>query len=111
MFKKKEKISSKAISHSSLGEFSKGDKKHSPRFLSGGHGEENIQELKKGEYNIISLSNIPMEFDWVMCQHINNPKKEREAVKLGFPSRGQETRLSEPVKKQLILYPINSLME
>lgn len=44
----------KAIDHSSLGEFSQGDKKHPSRLKSGGHGEENIQELKRREikYNI-----------------------------------------------------------
>ena len=45
--KKKEKIPKKAIQHSSLGEFTQGDRKHPPRLKSGGHGEENIRELKK----------------------------------------------------------------
>ena len=58
MFKKrqkKESISKKAIRHSSLGEFTKGDKKHPPRLKGGGHGEENIRELKKRgiDYKII----------------------------------------------------------
>ena len=52
--KKREKISKKAIQHSSLGDFTQGDKKHPPRLKSGGHGEENIRELKRRgiEYNI-----------------------------------------------------------
>ena len=64
----KEKISKKAIQHSSLGEFTQGDKKHPPRLRSGGHGEENIRELKKRgiEYNItkqypngVRVGNVP----------------------------------------------------
>lgn len=50
-----ERISEKAIIHSSLGEFSQGDKKHIPRLLKGGHGEENLRELKRRgiEYDIL----------------------------------------------------------
>ena len=69
---KKEKISKKAIQHSSLGEFTQGDRKHQPRLRSGGHGEENIQELNKRgmEYNItkqypngVRVGNVPTHKD------------------------------------------------
>ena len=69
---KKEKIAKRAIEHSSLGDFTKGDKKHSPRLRSGGHGEENLRELrKKGiNYNItkqypngVRVGNIPTHKD------------------------------------------------
>lgn len=52
---KREKISKKAIEHSSLGEFTQGDKKHPSRLKRGGHGEENIQKLKSLGigYNIV----------------------------------------------------------
>ena len=55
--RKRETIGKKAIEHSSLGEFTKGDSKHPPRLKSGGHGEENIKELNKRgiAYNIIKL--------------------------------------------------------
>ena len=68
MSKKRERISQKALIHSSLGEFSQGDKNHPPRFLKGGHGEENIRELKKRgiQYHIVEqypngvrLGNVP----------------------------------------------------
>ncbi len=63
MRKQKEKISRKAIIHSSLGEFTKNGKPYR-----GGHGEENIRELKKRgiDYNVVEqypngvrLGNIP----------------------------------------------------
>ena len=69
---KKEKISKKAIKHSSLGEFTKGDKKHPSRLSAGGHGEENIRELKRRgiDYNItkqypngVRVGNIPTHKD------------------------------------------------
>lgn len=69
---KKEKISKKAIEHSSLGEFTKGDNKHPPHLKSGGHGEENIRELKKRgidyeitkEYpNGVRIGNVPTHKD------------------------------------------------
>ena len=65
---KKEKIPQKAIIHSSLGEFSRGDKNHPSRLLSGGHGEESIRELKRRgiQHNVVEqypngvrLGNIP----------------------------------------------------
>lgn len=68
MNKKRERISNKTLIHASKGEFSQGDKNHLPRFLSGGHGQENIQELKKRKisYNIVErypngvrLGNVP----------------------------------------------------
>ena len=63
-----ERISNTVIEHSSRGTFTAGDKKHKPRLLSGGHGEENLQALKKyvWDYNIVAkypngvrLGNIP----------------------------------------------------
>lgn len=68
MFKRKEKISKKALIHSSLGEYTHGDKQHPPRLNSGGHGEECVKELEKRgiEYNInkqypngVRLGNVP----------------------------------------------------
>ena len=68
MKQKKEKINNSAIEHSSRGTFTSGDKNHKPRLLSGGHGEENLQSLKKygRDYNIVAkypngvrLGNIP----------------------------------------------------
>ena len=68
MKQKKEKFPYKALIHASKGEFSQGDKNHSSRFISGGHGQENIQELKKRNisYNIVEcypngvrLGNVP----------------------------------------------------
>lgn len=65
---KKEKIGKQAIIHSSLGEFTKGDKKAKPRLLSGGHGEENLLELDRLgiDYQIVAqypngvrLGNVP----------------------------------------------------
>lgn len=65
---KKQKISKKVQKHSSLGEFTKGNAKTKPRLLSGGHGQENIKELKRlgTPYNILKvcengvrLGNIP----------------------------------------------------
>lgn len=65
---KKETMSKKAVVHSSLGEFTKGDHKTPPHVRSGGHGEENIQHLKQLgiKYNIVEqypngvrLGNIP----------------------------------------------------
>lgn len=56
MFKKlKRKISNNVLVHSSLGKFTSGDKQHPPRLSKGGHGEENIQELKKRKihFNIV----------------------------------------------------------
>ena len=69
---KKEQISKKTIEHSSLGEFTKGDKKRASRLKSGGHGEENIQELNRRgiEYNItkqypngVRVGNVPTHKD------------------------------------------------
>ena len=63
-----ERISNRAIEHSSRGTFTSGDKNHKPRLLSGGHGEENLQTLKQygWDYNIVAkcpngvrLGNIP----------------------------------------------------
>lgn len=65
---KHEVMSNKAVVHSSLGEFKKGDHKTPPHMKSGGHGEENIQRLKQLgiKYNIVEqypngvrLGNIP----------------------------------------------------
>ena len=69
---KKEKIDKKAIAHSSLGDFTKGDRIHPPRLKSGGHGEENLRKLRqKGiDYNItkqypngVRVGNIPTHKD------------------------------------------------
>ncbi len=73
MFNKKskrkwEKICNSAIIHSSLGEFTNGGKNGPPKFAKGGHGEENIKELKRRgiDYNIVftypngvRLGNVP----------------------------------------------------
>lgn len=65
---KKQKISKRVQKHSSFGEFTKGNAKTKPRLLSGGHGQENIKELKrlKTPYNILEvcengvrLGNVP----------------------------------------------------
>ncbi len=67
-----EKISKKAILHSSLGEFTQGDKKYPSRLRGGGHGEENIRELRKRgiEFNItkqypngVRVGNVPTHKD------------------------------------------------
>lgn len=107
--KKKEKISKKAIHHSSLGEFTQGDKKHPPRLRSGGHGEENIRELKKRgiEYNItkqypngVRVGNIPNH---------EKPKKRTGEGQSWFPKdwtrdtikrAGEKTIREEKAKKQ-----------
>ena len=69
---RKERISNSAIEHSSRGTFTKGNNKHNPKLKSGGHGEENIQTLKKygWSYNIVAqypngvrLGNIPSHKD------------------------------------------------
>ena len=82
---KKEKISKKAIQHSSLGEFTQGDRKHQPRLRSGGHGEENIRELEKRgiEYNItkqypngVRVGNVPNH---------DKPKKRADEGQSWFP--------------------------
>lgn len=65
---KKERISNRAIEHSSRGTFTVGNKNNKPRLFSGGHGEENLKTLKKYglRYNIVAqypngvrLGNIP----------------------------------------------------
>ena len=107
--KKKEKIPKKAIEHSSLGEFTQGDKKHQPRLRSGGHGEENIRELKKRgiEYNItkqypngVRVGNIPNH---------EKPKKRTGEGQSWFPKdwtkdtikrAGEKTIREEKAKKQ-----------
>ena len=70
--RKKERISRKAIEHSSLGTFTQGNKHHPPRLASGGHGQENIRELERRgiEYNInkrfpngVRAGNIPNHKD------------------------------------------------
>lgn len=45
--KKKEKISKKVLEHSSFGTFKRNKKNNQLRFISGGHGQENINFLKK----------------------------------------------------------------
>ena len=68
MKRKKERISNNALEHSSRGTFTKGDKNNKPRLLSGGHGEENMQALKRygWSYHVIAqypngvrLGNVP----------------------------------------------------
>ena len=68
MKRRREKISNSAIEHSSRGTFTAGDKNHKPKLKSGGHGEENLQALKRygRDYNIVAkypngvrLGNIP----------------------------------------------------
>ena len=68
MKRRREKISNRALEHSSRGTFTLGSRSQSPKLLSGGHGEENLQALKKygWDYNIVSkypngvrLGNIP----------------------------------------------------
>lgn len=72
MKNKREKISNSTIEHSSRGTFTAGGKNNKPKLLSGGHGEENIQTLKKygWNYNIVAkypngvrLGNVPSHKD------------------------------------------------
>lgn len=88
LFGSKEKISKKAIRHSSLGEF-----KRSGRIKSGGHGEENLKYLKdnKIKYNIVKTysngvrtGNIPT--------HDNKMKRVGEAQSW-FPKNWTRTTI------------------
>lgn len=68
MFKKKERISKKALIHSSLGEFKENKKTGVIYPTKGGHGQENIKELEKQKIpykieasypNGVRLGNMP----------------------------------------------------
>ena len=72
MKQKRERISNRALEHSSRGTFTAGGKNSKPRLISGGHGEENLRALKKYDrsYNIVAtypngvrLGNIPSHKD------------------------------------------------
>ena len=107
--KKKEKISKKAIQHSSLGEFTQGDKKHPPRLKSGGHGEENIRELKKRGIDYEITKEYP---NGVRVGNVSNHQDKRKREKNGqtwFPKNwnrntikkaGEKTIHEEKTKKE-----------
>ena len=105
--KRKEKIGTKAIIHSSLGEFTTGNKTHPPRFDSGGHGEENIRELNRRgiKFNIVKtfpngvrIGNVPTH---------KQPFKRKKNGQAWFPKNwtrktiknaGEKTINSRPYK-------------
>lgn len=87
IFKKKDRISKKAIIHSTIGEFTKNN-----RLISGGHSQKNLKELKKRgiKYNIekiysngVRLGNIPSHKNKLKQSGINQtwfPKSWNDKV-------------------------------
>ncbi len=90
LFGSKEKISNKALEHSSKGEFTK----NSNRLKGGGHGQENIDYMNENniDYNIVKeysngvrVGNVPKHIHYVKQNGINQawfPKKwDRKKIK------------------------------
>ena len=103
--KRKEKIGTKAIIHSSLGEFTTGDKTHPPRFDSGGHGEENIRELNRRgiKFNIVKtfpngvrIGNVPT--------HTKSFKRNKNG-QIWFPKNWTRKTIKNAGEKIISTYP------
>ena len=91
LFGSKENISNKALEHSSKGEFTK----ESNRLEKGGHGQENIDYMKKNniEFNIIKeykngvrVGNVP--------RHTNN-KKQSGINQSWFPKKWDRRKIKQ----------------
>lgn len=99
--KKIVKISKKAIQHSSLGEFTQGDKKHPPRLKSGGHGEENIRELKNRGIDYKITKEYP---NGVRVGNVSNhqDKRKRELNKqMWFPKNWKRSTIKKAGEKTI----------
>lgn len=104
---KKEKISKKVIQHSSLGEFTNGDKKHSPRLRSGGHGEENIRELKKRGIDYEIIQEYP---NGVRVGNVSNHQDKRKREKNGqtwFPKNWNRNTIKKAGEKMILEGKVN----
>ncbi len=102
---KKEKISNSAIEHSSRGTFTVGNKNHKPRLLSGGHGEENLQTLKRYSwaYNIVAkypngvrLGNIPSH---------KKPRNQKGEWQVWFPKSWTRKTIKKAGEKTINSIP------
>ena len=102
---RRERISNRAIEHSSRGTFTSGDKNHKPRLLSGGHGEENLQTLKQygWDYNIVAkcpngvrLGNIPSH---------KKPRNQKGYLQVWFPKNWTRKTIRKAGEKTINSIP------